>query len=46
MIVTCVYVWVKTENVEEFIQASLENHRYSIQEPGNLRFDVLQSSTD
>ena len=44
MYVTCVYVWVKPENVNDFIQASLENHNYSIKEPGNLRFDVLQLS--
>jgi len=46
MVVTCVNVWVKSDNIEEFIRASLENHRQSTQEPGNLRFDVLQSSND
>jgi len=29
-----------------FIKASTENHEVSIQEPGNVRFDVLQSMTD
>ena len=33
MYVTCVYVWVKPENVNDFIQASLENHNYSVKEP-------------
>ena len=46
MYVTCVYVWVKPENVNDFIKASLENHNDSVKEPGNLRFDVLQSSND
>lgn len=46
MIVTCVTVFVKEENVEEFIEATLENHRASVREPGNLRFDFLQSEED
>lgn len=43
MIVTSVKVYVKKEHIEEFIEATIENHRNSIKEPGNLRFDVLQS---
>jgi autoinducer 2-degrading protein len=46
MIVTCVYINVKPENVEEFIRAMTENHKGSVQEPGNLRFDVLQKADD
>ena len=46
MIVTCVHVYVKPENVEDFIQASRINHENSIQEPTNFRFDVLQSEDD
>ncbi len=46
MIVTCVYVWVKKEHVDDFIRASIENHNHSVKEPGNLRFDVLQSEED
>jgi autoinducer 2-degrading protein len=42
MIVTCVTVYVKQEYIEDFIQATIENHEASIQEPGNLRFDFLQ----
>ncbi len=42
MIVTVVSVFVKPEHIEDFIAATLENHRCSIQEKGNLRFDVLQ----
>lgn len=46
MIVTCVHVWVKAEHVEDFIAASQANHAGSVTEPGNLRFDVLQSTDD
>ena len=46
MIVTCVHVSVKPEKVSEFIEAIRENHKGSVQEPGNLRFDVLQQSDD
>jgi autoinducer 2-degrading protein len=46
MFIACVYVHVKPENRESFIAASLENARNTIQEPGNLRFDVLQQADD
>jgi len=46
MIVTCVYVSVKPERVKEFIDISTENHRESVKEPGNLRFDFLQQADD
>jgi autoinducer 2-degrading protein len=46
MIVTCVHVNVKPENVREFIKAMTENHKGSVQEPGNMRFDVLQKADD
>jgi autoinducer 2-degrading protein len=46
MIVTCVHVNVKPENVREFIKAIIENHQGSVKEPGNLRFDVLQEDGD
>ena len=46
MIVTVVNVFVKEENIPEFIAATIENHNASVQEPGNLRFDVLQNSDD
>lgn len=46
MIVTCVTVFVKKEHLQDFIEATLENHRNSIKEEGNLRFDVLQSKND
>jgi len=46
MIVTIVHVQVKPEHVEDFIEATRKNHLASIREPGNLRFDVLQSKDD
>ena len=41
---TIVHVHVKQEYISEFIEASRHNHEASIQEPGNRRFDVLQST--
>jgi (4S)-4-hydroxy-5-phosphonooxypentane-2,3-dione isomerase len=46
MIATTVMVHVKPEFISRFIQASIKNHEASVKEPGNVRFDVLQSSDD
>ena len=46
MIVTTVFVFVKEEHVQDFINASIDNHKGSVDELGNLRFDVLQSKND
>jgi len=46
MIVTVVNVFVKPENIGQFIEATIENHQHSIREKGNLRFDVLQHRND
>jgi len=46
MIVTLVYVYVKTEFIEDFIVATEKNHRNSIKEGGNFRFDILQDAND
>ncbi len=46
MIVTCVTVYVKEEHINDFIEATTLNHEGSIKEPGNMRFDVLQSFND
>lgn len=43
MIVRGITVSVKTDAINDFIAASLENRSGSIREPGILRFDVLQS---
>lgn len=46
MHVTLVYVHVVAEHVNDFIAATRANHQASVQEPGNRRFDVLQSADD
>jgi (4S)-4-hydroxy-5-phosphonooxypentane-2,3-dione isomerase len=46
MIATFVHVWVKPEYVDDFIKASVLNHKYSVQEKGNIRFDLLQDAND
>lgn len=46
MYVTTVSIQVQPAHLSEFITASLENHRQSVQEPGNLRFDILQTVED
>jgi len=44
MHVTLVYVEVKPQFVEDFIQATEKNHRASVAESGNHRFDILRSA--
>jgi len=46
MHVTIVYVTVKKEHIDDFIEASRLNHEGSVKEPGNRRFDVVQSTED
>ncbi|BAU47632.1 antibiotic biosynthesis monooxygenase [Sulfurifustis variabilis] len=46
MQVSIVYVHIKPERVSDFIEATRRNHEGSVREPGNLRFDVLQSASD
>jgi len=46
MHVTLVHVHVKPGHIDDFITATRANHEASIREPGNLRFDVLQSGDD
>jgi len=46
MLVVHVHVRVKPECVEAFTQASLENARDSVREPGIARFDVVQQQDD
>ena len=46
MVATIVFVDVKPEFIEQFREASLENHRNSRLEKGNIRFDVLQDDAD
>jgi len=46
MEVTIVHVQVKPEYIADFIEATQHNHVASINEPGNVRFDVLQAGDD
>jgi len=46
MLVVHVFAHVKPEKVEAFRQATIENARNSIQEPGIARFDVCQQQDD
>ena len=43
MVVTTVMINVKEKNIQDFIAATIRNHKASIKEPGNRRFDFLQS---
>jgi autoinducer 2-degrading protein len=46
MLTTCVHIHIKTEKIDSFILATINNHCNSVKEPGNLRFDFLQQVDD
>lgn len=46
MMIVHVQVCVKPDQVEAFKEATIENARHSLDEPGIARFDVLQQSDD
>jgi autoinducer 2-degrading protein len=46
MHVTLVQVRVKPDQVQAFLDASRRHHEGSVQESGNLRFDILQDAED
>jgi len=46
MVIVLVHVHVKPDAVEAFRQASIQNARHSVQEPGIARFDVIQQHDD
>ncbi len=46
MIIVFVHVHVKPECINDFKEASAENARNSVQEPGIARFDVIQQADD
>jgi len=46
MYVVCVTVSVKPEKVDPFIAATRANYEGTREEPGNVRFDVLQGADD
>jgi autoinducer 2-degrading protein len=46
MLIVHVNVRVNSESVRGFIEATIENARNSIREPGIARFDVVQQTDD
>ena len=46
MLIVHVYAHVKPEFADSFREATVENARQSVQEPGIARFDVVQQSDD
>lgn len=46
MLIVQVHVHVKQDAVDAFAAAALENARQSVQEPGVVRFDVVQQEDD
>jgi (4S)-4-hydroxy-5-phosphonooxypentane-2,3-dione isomerase len=46
MLIVHVHVHVKPDSIEAFRQATLDNARNSVKEPGVLRFDVCQQQDD
>lgn len=46
MVIVHVHAHVKPGSVEDFRQATIENARSSVQEPGIARFDVVQQEDD
>ncbi|HEV2325541.1 MAG TPA: antibiotic biosynthesis monooxygenase [Terracidiphilus sp.] len=46
MLIVHVHVHVKPESIAAFREASIENARHSVQEPGIARFDVIQQQDD
>jgi len=46
MLIVHVHAHVRTEFVEAFREATLENARNSVLEPGVVRFDVIQQDDD
>ncbi len=46
MLIVHVHVHVTPGSVDQFMQASVENARQSVQEPGVARFDVVQQQDD
>jgi len=41
-----VYIHVKPEAVDAFREATLRNARFSVREPGIVRFDLIQQTDD
>lgn len=46
MFIVHVFVHVEEERIEEFIEATVENAKNSLNEPGITRFDFVQQQED
>lgn len=46
MIIVHVFIHVKADVVDAFSAATLENARHSVNEPGIVRFELIQQSDD
>ncbi len=46
MLIVHVHVHVKLDAVDAFLQATVENARASVSEPGIARFDLIQQADD
>lgn len=46
MLIIHVYVRVKTDQIDAFRAATLENAQQSVREPGVVRFDIIQQEDD
>jgi len=46
MLILHVHVQVKPDCIDAFKEATIENARHSVQEPGIVRFDVIQHKDD
>ena len=46
MLILVVHIHIKAEHIEAFREATIENARNSLREPGIAQFDVLQQADD
>jgi autoinducer 2-degrading protein len=46
MHILLVHIQVKPDRIDDFQSATIENASHSLQEPGCVRFDVLQQADD
>jgi (4S)-4-hydroxy-5-phosphonooxypentane-2,3-dione isomerase len=46
MHIVLVHVHVKSDFLDRFLAATIQNARNSVQEPGIVRFDILQEKED
>ena len=46
MDVTVTHIHIRPDHIADFMESIRVNHEQSILEPGNLRFDILQSVDD